>query len=95
MVRAVSHGLSPLEIQQETAAVRKPKDTLDEGAREFVPRFVVPNATANKPMFRARMNFCIVSTVFWRRALKGAMMSARWSRRRAGVCFTLTPAFFC
>ena len=36
MTRAVSYGLSPLEIEQKTAAVRESKDALDKGAREFV-----------------------------------------------------------
>ena len=37
VVRAVSHGLSPLNIEQKTAVVWEPENALDEGAREFVP----------------------------------------------------------
>ena len=39
MTRAVSRGISPLEIEQKTAAVRESKDALDKGAREFVSAF--------------------------------------------------------
>lgn len=36
-----------------------------------------------------------MSIVPWRRALRGAMMSAKWLRNNVGACFTLTPAVVC